>query len=89
MNVHLDLSELVGIAAFLLNVAGNLLLAWKSVWGWAVRVVSIVLWGIYAYDTASLAMMLNSITFFFINIVGFWKWRRERTEGPFHGRPRL
>lgn len=70
--------ELIGIAAFLTNVVGNLLLARKSERGWYIRIVSIVLWFIYAQGTTSLAMTLNSITFFGINVYGLVHWRRER-----------
>ena len=70
--------EAVGIAAFITNVVGNLLLARKSERGWWVRIVSIVLWFFYARNTASLAMTLNSVTFFGINIYGLIHWRRER-----------
>jgi hypothetical protein len=63
--------------AFALNVWGNWLLAVKSERGWLVRIASIVLWGIYAGQTASIAMTANSITFFGINCFGYWKWRKE------------
>jgi len=72
------LSGLIGFAAFLLNVLGNLLLAWKNIWGWIVRIASIVLWGVYAVDVASGPMLMNSITFFTINCFGFWKWRKAQ-----------
>jgi hypothetical protein len=72
------LVECVGVFAFITNVIGNLLLARKSERGWWIRIVSIVAWFIYAQNTASLAMTLNSITFFGINIYGLLKWRAER-----------
>jgi hypothetical protein len=74
--VNFTLFELVGAAAFLTNVCGNLLLAWKSRYGWLVRLVSIVLWGIYAVDLSSPSLLANAITFFGINCVGWWKWRK-------------
>lgn len=73
--------ELVGFAAFLSNVGGNLLLAWKSIWGWVVRLGSITLWGIYAWDVSSPSMLANACTFFVINCVGVWKWRRDKLKG--------
>lgn len=69
--------EIVGIAAFVLNVVGNLLLARRSIRGWAVRIVSIVLWGVYAANILSLSLLLNAITFFGINCYGWWNWRRR------------
>lgn len=74
------LIECVGIFAFITNVIGNLMLTRKNEHGYSIRIVSIVLWFIYAYNTASLAMTLNSITFFGINVYGLRRWRRERFE---------
>lgn len=68
--------EIVGFAAFISNVGGNLLLAWKNITGWIVRLVSIVLWGFYAADIDSPSLLANAATFFCINCIGFWKWRR-------------
>jgi hypothetical protein len=39
--------ELVGFAAFVLNVLGNVFLARKRLSGWLIRIVSIVLWGFW------------------------------------------
>lgn len=69
--------DVVGFLAFLTNVAGNLLLASKTIWGWYVRIVSILLWLAYAYDTASMPLIANALTFFGINCYGLWKWKRE------------
>ena len=69
--------EAVGFLAFVLNVVGNLLLAWKRMSGWLVRIASIVAWGIYAANITSWPMMANAVTFFGINCVGFYRWRRE------------
>lgn len=68
----------MGLLAFATNVWGNILLTRKSERGWWVRIVSIVLWFIYARNTSSLAMTANSVTFFGINCYGMWKWRKER-----------
>ena len=66
----------LGFAAFATNVAGNFLLAHKRLSGWVVRLVSIVLWGVYASEIASWPMIANAITFFGINCYGIWQWRK-------------
>ena len=75
------LIESIGIAAFITNVIGNLLLARKSERGWWIRIVSIVLWFVYAQNTSSVAMTLNAVTFFGINVYGLLKWRADRLRG--------
>lgn len=70
--------ELVGYAAFATNVAGNLMLAWQTIWGWVVRLVSIMLWFAYAYSEADAPLIANACTFFCLNLFGLWKWTRER-----------
>lgn len=70
--------EIVGFLAFATNVAGNLMLAWQTIWGWVVRLVSISLWFVYAYNESSPSLIANAVTFFCINIFGLWKWRRDR-----------
>lgn len=73
--------EIVGFAAFLTNVAGNLMLVWQTAfgwYGWAMRILAIVLWFAYAFDTADLPLIANAVTFFCINCWGVWKWRRDR-----------
>lgn len=77
----LSFDDAFGFAAFLSNVAGNLLLARKSEKGWPVRIGSILLWGAYGLRTASLPIMANAATFFVINIYGMWSWRRARLAG--------
>lgn len=73
-----DAFEIVGFLAFITNVAGNLMLAWQTVWGWVVRLVSISLWFVYAYSESSPSLIANAITFFGINLFGLWKWTREQ-----------
>jgi nicotinamide riboside transporter PnuC len=68
--------ELLGYAAFVSNVAGNLMLAQQTIWGWVVRIVAILLWGAYGWSTADSPMIANACTFFCINCYGWWKWRR-------------
>lgn len=67
-----------GFTAFLSNVYGNFLLAQKRTDGWYVRIISIILWGIYGYNTMSLPMIANAITFLCINIYGLRKWKKEK-----------
>lgn len=74
--------ELIGILAWLLNVVGNIMLAYKRRSGWPVRLVSIILWGIYAWNIWSLALIGNSITFFGINLWGWWNWRKPKQPEP-------
>lgn len=71
-----------GFLSFVLNVAGNLFLAWKWRSGWVVRIVAIVSWGIYGWQIASKPIILNAATFFCINVYGFCRWRREEREPP-------
>jgi nicotinamide riboside transporter PnuC len=78
--VTFTLTEANGFLSFLLNVAGNLMLAWKWRSGWAVRIVAIVSWGVYGWEIASRPIMLNAVTFFCINCYGWWKWRKEERE---------
>ena len=61
--------EAIGYVAFVLNVAGNLMLARKNVWGWIVRLVTNVPGGG--------PMWLNHAAFFMINIYGYREWRRR------------
>ena len=70
--------EIVGGLAFITNVLGNFLLARKRIEAWPVRLVSIVLWGIYAWDIASLSLFANAITFFGINCYGLHYWWKHR-----------
>lgn len=69
--------ELVGLAAFLLNVVGNLMLARRRMAGWLVRLAAITAWGIYAMLAWSPSLLANAITFFGINCYGYWNWRRR------------
>jgi len=75
------MGEAWGIAAFLSNVVGNVLLTRKVWHGWWVRILSITLWFVYAQQVSSLAMTLNAVTFFGINCYGLWAWRRALKGG--------
>ena len=80
--MEFTLIEIVGFFAYLTNVAGNLLLARKNIWAWPVRMVSIVAWGIYAWDIASLSLLANAVTFFGINCYGLYYWLKDRKKKP-------
>lgn len=69
-----------GYLSFLLNVAGNMQLAWKWKSGWVVRGVANLSWGLYGYDVGSRPIILNAATFFGINCYGWWKWRKEQAK---------
>ncbi len=74
------LIEAIGIVAFLTNVWANLLIARKSESGWAIRLVSNAWWLAFGIAAASVANILNAITFAGINVYGLVRWRRERIE---------
>lgn len=70
--------EAIGLAGFAANVAGNMLLAHKSQRGWGIRILSNILWLIYAGKSQSFAMAANGVTFMGINIYGWWTWRNSQ-----------
>ncbi len=73
----------LGYIAFVLNVAGNLMLARKNIVGWIVRLVTNVVWVAYAVQVEGgfeQPMALNHLTFFGINIYGWWHWHRTGSE---------
>lgn len=72
------MNESVGFAAFITNLVGNLMLARKSERGWWIRIIANFLWFAYAWETAGIAMIANSVTFLGINIYALLKWRGER-----------
>lgn len=73
----MTLVDFNGYLSFVLNVAGNMFLAWKWRSGWLVRIVAIVSWGLYGWQLASKPIIANAVTFFCINCYGWWKWRRD------------
>lgn len=77
-NMNTIFIEAIGFLAFFTNVIGNFLLARKNIWGWIVRLVSIVLWGVYAWNTLSVSLFANAVTFFGINCYGFYHWHRHK-----------
>lgn len=76
------MTEAIGYAAFVMNVAGNLMLARMNVWGWVVRLMTNVTWIAYAVQVPGGApMWLNHAAFLAINIYGFREWRGAQQEG--------
>ncbi len=75
------IAESIGMAGFAANVAGNMLLTRKSIHGWWVRILSNCLWTVYAGTTASLSVNVNHAVFFFVNVYGWWQWRRDAKGG--------
>ena len=70
-------NDFFGYFAVATNVLGNFLLARKSIHGWIIRIVSILLWGVYAVGAASGPQLVNSILFFFINLYGLYFWKKK------------
>lgn len=70
--------EAIGMAGFLTNLAGNLLLTKKNKHGWWIRIVSNMLWTVYAGTTASFSVNINHVVFFFLNIYGWYNWSKNR-----------
>lgn len=68
--------DIIGVLAFVLNVLGNLQLAYRSHYGWWTRLVAIVVWGVYAVVISNGPLLLNSLVFFGINSWGVWQWRK-------------
>lgn len=69
--------EAIGYLATVLNVAGNLMLTRKNVWGWIVRLLVNVLYIIYAVQVEGGGpMWVNHAIFIVINIEGWRKWRQ-------------
>ncbi len=68
-----------GFLSFVLNMAGNLFLAWKWPSGWVVRMIANVSWAIYGVQLHAWPIWANAAAFGVMNIYGWWKWRRERT----------
>lgn len=75
----LTIHDAFGFVAFASNVVGNLMLTRKNRHGWPVRLGSIVCWGVYGIQTASLPVVANAATFLVINIIGWFSWRHGET----------
>lgn len=72
------LIEATGYFATALNVAGNLMLAKMSIRGWIVRMVTNVVYIVYALQISQgLPVVANHVLFLGINAYGLWQWRRQ------------
>jgi len=72
---------IIGYVAFALNVAGNLLLAHKNTLGWGVRLLTNIVWIVYAMQVENgLPMVINHLTFLGINAYGLWSWKSKRNK---------
>ncbi len=72
----------VGYLAVVLNVWGNLMLANLKSAGWVVRILTNVTWIVYSiYAKDGLPVMANHLTFFAINVWGWYKWKEARIKG--------
>jgi nicotinamide riboside transporter PnuC len=72
-------AEWVGAVATITNIVGNLALANLKSRGWMIRLLTNVLFVVYsAHIWGGWPMMANHLTFFVINIVGWYKWRKAR-----------
>lgn len=70
--------EAVGYLATALNIAGNLMLARMSIWGWVVRLLTNVVYVVYALQIEQgMPVVANHALFFAINIYGFMQWRAK------------
>ena len=82
MNLDPNTVQAIGYLAFSLNVAGNLMLARMNAWGWIVRLITNVVWIVYATQVAGGGpMWANHAAFFAINLYGFRNWRTQRSSG--------
>lgn len=80
---HETLVLVLGLSAWIFNLAGNILVMLKRSSGWILRTVSIFLWGAYGISDTSLPNLLNSITFFVFNLYAWHRWRKEeRAKAP-------
>lgn len=68
--------ELVGFAAFAMNVVGNWMLTSKREGGWWVRIACNVAQLAYAALIWSPSLAVSAVTFAGINVAGIIRWRR-------------
>lgn len=70
--------ETIGFVGFVTNIIGNLFLAWRWRSGWPVRLLPNVCWAAYSIHFWNVALLANSLTFFVINCMGWWKWSKAK-----------
>jgi len=71
----------VGFLAFVLNVWGNLELTKVGNRGHLIRLVANGVWIAYSITCGAWALTANHITFAFINVLGYTRWKRLEREG--------
>ncbi len=76
-----DVAEILGWAAFALNVWGNLALTQKSIKGWVIRLIANAAWLIYSGFVFAWPLFVNHVAFVVINIVGWVRWARDAKKG--------
>ena len=64
------------IAAFM-GISGTMLLRKKKKNGFLLLTVMSVLWLIVGLQLGSNGMVLSSFTFIFLNLLGYFEWRKE------------
>jgi len=71
--------EIVGVLGFVTNLIGNLMLTGKTRPGWLIRIISNILWGIYAIIIwpSAPSVLLNAVVFSIVNIIGWYRWAPE------------
>lgn len=69
--------NILGWAAAVLNVWGNLALTQKGLKGWIIRIACNLCWMPYGIYTRAWALCANHLLFIVINAYGWWKWRRD------------
>jgi nicotinamide riboside transporter PnuC len=75
-------AEWVGAVATITNIWGNLALTKLKTRGWAIRLLTNVLFIVYsAHVWGGWPMMVNHVTFFVINIVGWRRWYKAAKAG--------
>jgi hypothetical protein len=75
--------EVTGYAATGLNIWGNLALARMSRTGWIIRMLTNVVYVIYAVQVSGgMPVVANHVLFFGINLYGFRRWQCESGSTP-------
>jgi hypothetical protein len=76
----IPLVEIVGWAAFILNVWGNLALTNLSVRGWIIRLASNGTWLLYSASVGAWPLFGNHAVFTLINVFGYLKWQKAQAK---------
>lgn len=70
--------EVLGWAAFALNLWGNELLGRKNTAGWPIRLVANAAWLLYSFGVFAWPLFVNHVVFSVSNARGWWKWTRPQ-----------